>query len=154
MKKQNIVWYILTCATVFGLDRLTKYWALQYLPERYTLNDVLSFELAFNRGISWGMFGSGGQGMFVLISVVIMCVIGVLAWYVYTRIREGHTVFAELLVLTGAVSNLIDRFVYDGVVDFIALSYGNYTWPLFNVADACIVFGVGIMLLAHYNDPS
>ena len=44
---------------------------------------------------------------------------------------------------------MIDRVLYQGgVIDFILLSARGYYWPYFNVADACIVCGVGLMIIA------
>jgi signal peptidase II len=52
------------------------------------------------------------------------------------------------LILGGAFSNLIDRLRQGYVVDFIEAHAGQHVWPLFNVADSCIV--VGVALLAWY----
>ena len=49
----------------------------------------------------------------------------------------------EALVLSGAVSNFIDRLYYGAVVDFIDCYVAHWHWPTFNVADACIVVGIG-----------
>jgi signal peptidase II len=44
----------------------------------------------------------------------------------------------------GAIGNIIDRFHYGYVVDFIDLHW----WPVFNVADSCITVGVGLLILS------
>ena len=50
------------------------------------------------------------------------------------------------LLLGGAGGNLIDR-IQDGVVtDFVELYYATWSWPIFNLADACITLGVGVWL--------
>ena len=51
-----------------------------------------------------------------------------------------------MLVITGALSNLIDRICYKAVVDYIVISVGTWTWPtIFNLADVFI--SVGCLML-------
>ena len=51
-----------------------------------------------------------------------------------------------VLVFSGAIGNLIDRFLHKEVIDFIDIFFENKHWPAFNVADACITIGVILML--------
>ncbi|GJM72230.1 hypothetical protein HMSSN036_44460 [Paenibacillus macerans] len=51
------------------------------------------------------------------------------------------------LVLGGAVGNFLDRVVSGEVVDFLQFNFGSYTFPIFNVADSCIVIGVALIIL-------
>ena len=57
---------------------------------------------------------------------------------------------AEVAVIAGASSNIIDRFWYGGVVDFILLEYEQWSWPLFNVADIVIVGGIIVMVFNSF----
>ena len=51
------------------------------------------------------------------------------------------------LIFGGAVGNLIDRARFGAVVDFIDVSYRDYHWPAFNVADSGITIGVVLLAL-------
>jgi signal peptidase II len=51
------------------------------------------------------------------------------------------------LVGGGAIGNLVDRAVYGKVTDFIVWKYHGHEWPAFNIADAALCIGVGLMLL-------
>ncbi len=51
------------------------------------------------------------------------------------------------LILGGAAGNLFDRVVFGRVTDFLELYIGEYHWPTFNVADAAIVAGSGLLVL-------
>ena len=51
------------------------------------------------------------------------------------------------LIVGGAVGNLFDRVAFGKVTDFVLWHYHEHFWPIFNVADACLVSGVGLMLL-------
>ena len=55
--------------------------------------------------------------------------------------------FALVGILSGAVGNLIDRYRFDSVVDFLDFYAARYHWPAFNVADSAISVGVCILLL-------
>jgi signal peptidase II len=114
-----------------------------------TVNSFLSFEVVFNRGISWGMFHSQSDILFYFVSLIIVATTAFLCWYAYHNAQRGQSIFAEVCIIAGSCCNLIDRFFYGGVIDFIILSYGNLSWPVFNIADAVIVFGVGLFLLRY-----
>lgn len=145
-------WYSLIFGLVIILDRITKLEALATYMQRGIVNDWLSFEVSFNRGISWSMFHSQHVWVFTTISLIIVGITLLLGVYAYARWLNKQTIIGEVLVLAGSVSNIIDRVLYGGVVDFIILSYKDWVFPAFNVADVAIVCGVGIMLLEYYKE--
>jgi signal peptidase II len=134
------------------LDRITKYMALSYCGHTQKTDSLISCYLSFNRGISWGMFHSDNQLPFLVVSIVIAGITLALASYTAIRAMNHQLIFGEILVLAGSCSNLIDRFIYGGVVDFILLSYGDWSFPVFNCADVCIVVGIGLMLFEQYGE--
>jgi signal peptidase II len=146
-------WYLLLFSGVMTADRITKNWALEHCIEPYRINEYLSFELIFNRGVSWGLFNYPSDWIFTAVTLFIMAIIIGLSLYTFVRWNNTYAVIGEMLVLAGAISNIIDRFLYQGVVDFILLSAQGYYWPYFNVADACIVLGVSIMVTALIWEP-
>ncbi len=147
-QKFELVGYALLGVLAIAADRLTKSWVLDKLHGVRHINEYLSFEFVLNRGISWGMFSSDSEGTFLLIAGAVIALILFLLSFAWDRFKRDHLIFGELLVLAGAVSNLFDRFMYRGVIDFIVFSYKGWTFPAFNVADMCVVFGVGLMLIA------
>lgn len=132
-------------------DRITKHMALGMI-KTHVIAPFLSFQLVFNRGISWGMFHSEHHGFFVALSVVIVGIIAALAWHTYARYKVGRSIYAELMVLAGASSNVIDRALYQGVIDFVHLHIGDWSWPIFNVADVAIVLGIFWMIKEQYQE--
>lgn len=144
--------YAFLAACVVVADRLTKAYALQHFVTPVVFNKFISAELVFNRGISWNMLTFEDQRFFMGVSCLIIGVILVLAIYTFKRFCHGHLVIGETLVLAGALSNVADRFWYGGVIDFILLSYGSWTFPVFNVADVCIVVGIASMCLFSSSD--
>jgi len=142
--------YIILAGAIFIIDRITKLMALkQCMQLACTVNGFLSFEVIFNRGISWGMFHSQSDMLFYAVSLIIAMITASLCIYAYHNYKQGNVIVAEVCIIAGSCCNLIDRVIYGGVIDFIVLSYKNLSWPVFNVADAVIVFGVGLFLLRY-----
>jgi signal peptidase II len=102
---------------------------------------VLTLRLTLNSGGVFGL-GQGFPGFFLAATVAIITV--VLLWA--RRLRDSRMAVALGLIVGGGVGNLLDRIVRDlggRVVDFVDL----HVWPVFNLADSCIVVGVGLVLL-------
>lgn len=143
--------YAALVSLLIFIDRFTKWYALHNFEHRVVINQFVSFFTVFNRGISWGMLSSGGPGLSCLISSVIAFVILGLSFYTFVRFSNNYGIVGEVMVFSGAVSNLVDRFYYPGVIDFIELSYGTFDWPSFNAADVFIVLGVMLMLKGSFH---
>ncbi len=129
---------------VIFLDQITKLSALSYLKHTIQLTRFFSFELVLNRGISWGLFQAAPTNsvLFIVVtSLIVVLTIG-LAVYAYRRTLQGHTIYSELLVIAGSTSNIIDRFVHGGVIDFLTFHWNDLYWPAFNIADIGIVLGI------------
>ena len=92
-----------------------------------------------NTGIIFGSF----QGYNTLWIIVTLIVIGILVYY-YNKEKEYRV--GLVLIISGAIGNLIDRFLYSGVVDFIHLGF----WPAFNLADSYNVIGVVLIFILMY----
>ena len=152
MMRRSTLNYWLLALAVFVIDRITKLWAVTYCADRMVVNQYCSFELMFNRGVSCGLLHSSDERQFILVTLVVVSLIALLVWYTYDRLLFRTFILGETLVLAGAVSNLVDRIFYKGVVDFIALSAWGYDFHVFNVADVCIVLGVAIMLVEGFRE--
>jgi signal peptidase II len=91
-----------------------------------------------NRGAAWGMF-SGFQEILLISRILI--VIGVIAYLIVSPKAKPFLV-PLILVVTGALGNILDYFIYGHVVDMFHFILWGYTYPVFNVADAAIFLGV------------
>lgn len=147
-------WYLLGTIGIFLADRITKYFVLCSCMERCIINPILSFEVGFNRGITWGFFYSDSTFVFSFITAVIILVTCAVAWYATVRYRADYPIIGECFIVAGSLSNIVDRFVYGGVVDFIELSYNGWMWPSFNIADMFIVSGIIVMMYEHVKEGS
>lgn len=144
MKRYKLVF--LTLFLPFILDRITKYLALAFDFKDIVLTPFLTFNLEFNRGVSWSLFHSEEPVTFCVLSTIILIIIVTLAWYSYNRFKLGQSIYAESLIISGAISNFVDRLLYGGVADFIVLHFRQIAWPTFNIADTSIFIGVLILI--------
>ena len=138
--------------SIIALDQFTKWLALVYAQKDIVLLPFLSFRVVFNRGISWGLLHTDKKAQFIMVTALIISIIGLLAWITVKRWKRGKTIVGEVLVLAGAISNLLDRFFFHGVIDFISLSYNGWSWPYFNIADISIVVGVILMCYTYLKE--
>lgn len=141
--------YALLASSLLFLDRLTKHIVMYCVPHWY-INQFLSIDLVLNRGVSFGLFHSDDPIIFTAVNILIGSVITLLAAHTYSRIVHNQLVIGEIFIFTGAISNVIDRCVHGGVIDFIAIVYQNWHFAVFNIADMFIFIGVSLMLIIEY----
>lgn len=97
-----------------------------------------------NRGALFGI-GQDANFFFGLISVA--AAIAIVFWSTRpTSKRHGFLCFALGLILAGTLGNLYDRIVFQGVRDFLYW-YKWVDWPVFNIADCCLVCGAALLLI-------
>ena len=107
-----------------------------------------NFRLAGNKGAAWGIFNTLDDAWRVPFFVVISLIaVGVVLYLFHQAKGQRILGWALPFILGGAIGNLIDRVRLGYVVDFIDWFYGDYHWPTFNVADAAICLGVGLLIL-------
>ncbi len=143
------------------LDQCTKLLAdaMLSLHQSVVLLPFLALRKAYNYGAAFSFLGdaSGWQRWFFI--VLALVVIGILvAWLRRLPADNTGARVALVLILGGAVGNVIDRAVYGYVIDFIDVFYGSWHWPTFNIADSAISVGAFLLLVdafrEHRKEPS
>jgi len=125
------------------LDQITKHLSEVYIKvsEEIRILGFLNFVNVRNTGAAFGLFKGLGNLFFIIISVIAIGVIIYLLW-------KGKDEFIGLLlVLSGAVGNLIDRVFLDYVRDFIDFHIRGLHWPAFNLADSYLTIGIAYIIL-------
>jgi len=134
-------------------DQASKLWLLfaYNLGDRgvVPLTPFLDLVLAWNTGISFSLFAQDGEaGRWILLALMIVAI--VLLWVWLARVQSALTAIGLGLIIGGAIGNAIDRFAYGAVADFVRFHITtesiNFSWAVFNVADAAIVVGVAFLL--------
>lgn len=108
------------------------------------IGDFFRFTYIENPGMAFGI-RLGNATFFTAFATIASTAIFI---YLY-RIRHEKFLprFALAVILGGAIGNLIDRFAYGQVIDFLDFGIGNARWPVFNIADASVTLGM-IMLVS------
>ncbi len=136
-------------AVVCVLDQASKLWLL-YAYDLANKGAVavlpfIDFILVWNRGISYGLFQQESEtGQWVLFGLKAVAV--VLLWVWLARVSSRFTALALGLIIGGALGNAIDRLLHGAVADFVLFHIRtasfDFSWYVFNLADAAIVAGV------------
>ena len=100
-----------------------------------------------NHGALFGMGGSQrGMANWFFAGVSVMAAVGILIWGTRRGPARERWLSAALgLILGGTVGNLYDRIVFGGVRDF--LYFYKIEWPVFNIADCCLVVGAALLMV-------
>lgn len=143
-------WPAIALATlVMALDQASKWWILKdvmAVPEVKEIFPFFNLVLAWNRGVSFGLFNNGSAlNAWILPILTGGIAIGLIIWL--SKIDDKKLAFAIGLVIGGAIGNLIDRIVHGAVVDFLDVHVAGYHWPAFNVADSAICIGAAVLIL-------
>ena len=133
MKNKVVLTIIITVISLILVDQLIKC-VLQYYYEEPIEKGILTIEMVKNDGIAFSI-NSGNTKNIVLTVIVLLIVINFIRNQ-KDRIDET-TLIALGLILAGGISNLIDRIVHGGVIDFIKIE----DFSVFNIADCYVVIG-------------
>ena len=154
MSKKDLFWklaYLAIAGGVFLIDQTTKAWAIRKLRfggDWSVIPNFLNFAYAQNTGVAFSMLDDHGDTGRWGLSVVAM-VAGVLVLYFFWRTpRSDDRILGSLaLLMAGIAGNVADRLRLGFVVDFIDVQFGSWHYPTFNVADAAICIGAGLLVL-------
>ena len=144
--KKNSLIYLLVIALGICLDQLTKKLAVTHLKPIHDLpliKDVFHLTYSENPGAAFGMLSNNRWVFMIFSSVMIVA----LAIYLFYPKKQARPLFgiAMALVISGGIGNMIDRIIYEKVVDFFYFKLINFA--IFNVADVFVCVGAGLMLL-------
>jgi signal peptidase II len=134
-----------------AIDQLTKYLIVQNVDSNQAISVIKGFfEITNvkNTGGAFSFLSETSWGIIVLsaisgfIAIILLCVI--------FRLRNSEFKFIRFtlsILAAGTIGNLIDRVRVGSVIDFLMFSFGEYTFPVFNVADICIVMSSIVLVL-------
>ena len=100
--------------------------------------------LVHNTGAAFSIL-SGNQVFLVIIGI--LALVALLLFVYQGDNYSDYEIFAYSLLFGGILGNLIDRIFYGYVIDFISLTFVGYNFPIFNIADMCIVASVILIII-------
>lgn len=144
---------LIVLVAAFVLDQAFKLFMFQVVDiearQVITVAPVLDLVMAWNYGISFGLFRQDAEiGRWLLIAFKTIAV-ALILWWLW-RAESRLTALALGLIAGGAAGNALDRLIHGAVADFFAFHITTATWQfrwyVFNLADVAIVAGVGLLL--------
>ena len=142
--------YIFVLIYVF-LDQITKLLVVKNIAYNsyIKINEYLNIVNISNTGIAFSLF-QGKNIFFIVSTIIIICCLILFIRKNKAALTKLQT-HSLLLVISGGLGNLIDRFIRGYVVDFIDIGYKEvYRWPSFNVADSCVCTGVTLFIISAF----
>jgi signal peptidase II len=149
--KKEWIRLILVSSIVVFSDQLTKA-AIQMKLALHDRIEVIDnfFNLIhiMNPGGAFGFLASSSPEIRKIIFLFLASVVALFVLWFYARCAKKYISlsYGLAMIFGGAVGNLIDRFRYGMVVDFLDFYIGSYHWPAFNIADSAITIGMGILI--------
>lgn len=153
---------VLVAALLLAADQLLKAWALSNLqlgaPTIPFIPGLVSWVLTFNTGAAWSLFS--GSALPLAIGRLLVG-LGILV-YLWRRPQPRAMSVVLAMIAAGAVGNAIDGIRFGKVTDMISspalsavtrlLRAGEF--PIFNIADSCVVVGTILLVLLSFRKPS
>lgn len=166
---------LISILVIFAADQISKWWIIELVlkpvvlptsadasampffqwlttiqaPLPFVKIEVLPFfntVMVWNKGISFGMFGDHGPyGPVILMMIAAAIIAGFLIWL--SRSTHPLTSAGIVMIVGGAIGNLLDRVRFGAVADFLDFHVAGLHWPAFNVADSTICIGIAMLLI-------
>ncbi|MGM8211821.1 signal peptidase II [Virgibacillus sp. W0430] len=144
--------YYIIALLVIGFDQITKWIVVSKMDlyEQIPIIDNFFYLTSHrNKGAAWGILQDQMVFFYIITTIVVIGII----YYMEKHARENKLLaYALSLILGGAIGNFIDRLFRKEVVDFFDFIIFTYDYPIFNIADAALVVGVFIIIIATVLD--
>jgi len=159
LQKQGVSWKAHQGPFVAGilslaLDLVSKIWArhaLRVAESQPFLPPFIRFSLVTNTGAAFSVGSDNGSMVLIMATAVFVLLI---FWY-HRRLKRGFESRLEqyglAIVIGAALGNLIDRYLYGRVTDFLEFTFIKF--PVFNFADIMIDVGIGLIILSTLRQP-
>ncbi len=149
----NKVWQrlILVSGLIILTDQVTKYLVkinIVLYDQIVIIDNFFNLTHILNPGGAFGFLANSSPTLrkFVFLFLSALVAIFVLWFYIRSALEFRFLSYGLALIFGGAIGNLIDRFIYGKVIDFLDFYVGTSHWPAFNVADSAINVGMGILI--------
>ena len=150
--KKNF-FYLLFVVLIFAADRVSKTIILNFFEtSEFTsikINSFLNFSLVWNNGIAFGLL-SLDENFYYNILTLIILFIAIIIIFLALKTSDFLKKLSYFMIAGGASGNIFDRLYFSSVVDFIDITYNNFHWFIFNVADIFITLGIVILLIREF----
>ena len=109
------------------------------------INNFFNITYVRNTGAAWSIL----SGNTMLLSVIALVALVLMYFYcIKDKLLTNFESISYGLLIGGAFGNLIDRMIHGYVIDYLDFKIFNYDFPVFNLADICIVIGVILICIS------
>ena len=144
-------WFVVAAAVVVA-DQVTKALVLSRFAfgERLELTPFFNMVLVYNKGAAFSFLSEAAGWQTPLLIAFALVAIAIVGTLIVRSPGRRLLCTGLALILGGALGNLIDRFRYGQVVDFLDFHAAGWHWPAFNVADSAITVGALLLILEGF----
>jgi signal peptidase II len=148
-KQTNMLWFVSIVLTVLALSQIIGYWVNSAIPQNTSVewSSLIHFTHIRNHGGVFGML-QGMGGVFAAISIALLIGVSAYLWISPSIKRYEYICFG--FIVGGGASNILDRFVYGSVIDFINIQHIPYWNYIFNTADVMVHIGIWPLLFFSF----
>ena len=150
---------LLAAGLAMALDQIFKYLLLYEFDfinmrpfDRVEVLPFFDLVMVWNRGISYGLLQADSFLFTRLLTLFQLAAVTLLTWWLL-RAERRFLGLGLGLVIGGALGNVIDRIRFGAVADFFHFHAGNFSFYVFNIADAAITLGVVVLLADAFLRP-
>ena len=148
----RLVPWFMAAALIVLADRGTKLLVLEiFAPgEGRVVTGFFNLVLVFNKGAAFSFLAGAEGWQTPLFAAIAVLASGIIVFLMHKHSTKNLFCCALALILGGALGNLWDRLQWGQVVDFLDFHAAGWHWPAFNVADAAITVGAGILIVEGF----
>lgn len=142
-----ILIYLFIITFLVCIDQFVKKVVITYIPlfeSKEVIPDFFFLTNVRNTGAAWSIM-EGEKITFIIITIVAIIVF--LYFILFSKTTTKLDRIAFTLMCGGAIGNLIDRIINSYVIDFLDFYIFGYDFPVFNLADAFLCIGVGLLII-------
>lgn len=156
MANRQVLAGLLIATIIVALDQWTKFLASSQLSygSPVEILPVFNLTLQHNSGAAFSFLADAGgwqRWFFSAVSAIVSVVL--IVWLCRLKAQQRLLSVSLSFILGGAIGNLWDRIEQGYVVDFLSVHYQSAYFPAFNIADAAITLGAGLMILDMVINP-
>ena len=122
---------------------------ISYTDDVVVIPNFFNITNVHNEGAAWSMF-SGKQ--LILILIAILALVGIYLFLIKGKKLNKIETICYSLLIGGIIGNLIDRVIFNYVIDYLEFIFGNYHYPVFNFADICIVISIFTLVILSFKE--
>ena len=140
--------FIILIISLVAIDLISKSFAINNLlfgESSTTFLPFIELLLIYNSGIAFGIFDNSGMlasNILLLVTLIILCY---LIWMIIYEPQKNKK-YSLSIITAGALGNIIDRVIDGQVTDFLHLEILNFSFFIFNLADAFITIGAILII--------